>query len=216
MRIRSRILNKLSWFFPFFILKGNHSFFRQTFSVKKKFFFFFLLICLLGTSCRPIFEQQTAMSPAQDSLRQFSDWTAAIVEGTGSVSASSFALIESVEVYEHDDFDRLVLEFSNRGLPAYHIEYIDTPVRLCGSGKPLFLPGEGWLSIRLRPARMHVGGESSVAGRGRALSLPGILEIVTLCDFENNVEWVAAVSSPNRYRVAEFTSPPRLVIDVRH
>lgn len=184
--------------------------------MKKKFFFLFLLICLLETSCCPISGQHPATSPRQHPLGQFSDWTAAIVEGTGNISAPSFALIKSLEVYEYDAFDRMIFEFSNRGLPDYHIEYIDTPVHLCGSGRPLFLPGDGWLSIRIRPARMHVGGESSVADRHRTLSLPSILEMVTLCDFENNVEWVAAVSSPNRYRIAEFVSPPRLVIDIRH
>lgn len=143
------------------------------------------------------------------------EWTAGVTRvertyvGVGTVVATRIA--------RHDDFERLVLELAaGDTVPGYHVEYVDRPVRQCGSGNPVELAGDAWLSVRLEPARAHTEeGQSTIGERRLRPAQPVVLEAVLTCDFEAQVEWVLGVSSPNRYRVLELTDPARLIIDIR-
>jgi len=127
------------------------------------------------------------------------------------------ATLVGVETGRHPTFDRVVFTFAGGGLPGYHLEYVDRPVRRCGSGQTVELPGDGWLEIRLEPAAAHdEEGRPTVGDRRLEPALPVVLEAVLSCDFEAVVTWVLAVESPNRYRVLELEEPARLVVDVRH
>jgi hypothetical protein len=59
-------------------------------------------------------------------------------------------------------------------------------------------------------------GRPTVTERERMTGLPVLSEVELTCDFEAVVTWVLGVESPNRYRVRELSSPPRLVIELRH
>lgn len=143
------------------------------------------------------------------------EWTAGIVDVERP--AVGVALLVSVRAAAHDGFDRVVWEFAGEGVPGYHVEYVDRPVRECGSGRVVPLPGDGWLAVRLSPAAAHdEAGRPTAAPRARSPGLPVVLELRSTCDFEAIVEWVLGVRSPNRYRVLELADPPRLVVDVRH
>lgn len=125
------------------------------------------------------------------------------------------AELVAVRTARHDGFDRTVFEFSG-GVPATHIEYVDRPVRACGSGRVVELPGDGWLQVRFFGARAHTeAGEATVADRDRRLSLPALLALALTCDFEGEVTWVAGVAAPNPYRAFTLDAPARLVVDVR-
>jgi hypothetical protein len=101
-------------------------------------------------------------------------------------------------------------------VPGYTVEYVDRPVRECGSGHAVEIAGDGWLSIRLGPARAHDDrGRATVLERQRALRMPVLRELRFTCDFEAEVEIVLGVATPNRFRVFEQLDPARLVIDVR-
>jgi hypothetical protein len=127
------------------------------------------------------------------------------------------ALLREVRVAAHDGFDRIVFDFGASALPAYRIAYVDRPVRACGSGEVVELPGEAWLSIDMRPAAAHDDdGHATVRSRDLPLDMAVLRRLRSTCDFEAIVEWVAAASSPNRYRVLELEAPNRLVVDVRH
>lgn len=142
-------------------------------------------------------------------------WTAGVTRvertyvGVGTVVATRIA--------RNEGYERLVLELApGDTLPGYHIEYVDRPVRQCGSGNVVRLAGDAWLSVRLEPARAHTEeGQPTVRQRRLAPRQPVILEAVLTCDFEAQVEWVLGVSSPNRYRVLELSDPARLVVDIR-
>jgi hypothetical protein len=126
------------------------------------------------------------------------------------------AQLRSVRAARHEGFDRVVFEFGE-ALPGYEIEYIDRPVRACGSGHVVPLAGDGWLEVRFHPARSHTDeGKPTVKERRQRAELPTLLELASTCDFEGYVTWVLGVASPNRYRVLELTSPPRLAVDVLH
>jgi hypothetical protein len=143
-------------------------------------------------------------------------------EGTAGIiekgpSDRGIALLTDVRAARHPGFDRVVLEFSGSGLPGYHVEYVDSPVRRCGSGETTPIRGDGWLEVRMAPAAAHdAAGQATIAERERLLDLPVVRELELTCDFEEVVTWVLGAASPNRYRVLELTDPPRLAVDVRH
>ena len=128
------------------------------------------------------------------------------------------ALLRSVRAARHDEgFDRIVFDFADDEVPAYHIEYVDRPVRQCGSGEAVPLAGDAWLTVRIEPANAHTEeGEPTVRERAMSPGLPTLLELKLICDFEAQVEWVAAVSSPEQYRAFTLAAPNRLVVDIRH
>lgn len=146
---------------------------------------------------------------------QASGWTAGTVEKRKPGSAP--AILGKIRTGRHKGFDRVVFEFRGSAVPGYHVEYIDRPVRACGSGDVVKVAGDGWLSVRLTPAQAHTdAGKPTIGYRERRLRLPVLRELQSTCDFEGEVEWVLGVSSPNRYRVLELTNPARLVIDIKH
>ena len=126
-------------------------------------------------------------------------------------------VLKEVRTARNEGFDRIVFEFAGEHLPAYSIAYIDRPVRSCGSGDTVALPGDAWLEIRLEPAAAHTEeGEPTIADRRRSPGLPVLLGLTLTCDFEAVVTWVGGVAAPNRYRVLQLTAPARLVVDVEH
>lgn len=139
-------------------------------------------------------------------------WTASAVSRPGD----SVATLQAVRAARHDGFERIVFEFGAGPLPGYRVEYVDRPIRQCGSGETVALPGDAWLSVRLEPARAHTeAGQPTVRERQQVLNYEIIKQLNIICDFEAIVEWVVAVGSPNRYRVLELKAPTRLVIDIR-
>jgi hypothetical protein len=129
--------------------------------------------------------------------------------------ASGVSTVRAMRSAAGADYDRFVIEFE-QGLPGYHIEYVDRPVRSCASGHVIELPGDAWLSIRMQPAAGH-------SDAGRAVPLPNaagqdarnFLKVAVACDFEADYTLVLAVRSPGKYRVLELANPDRLVVDVR-
>lgn len=142
------------------------------------------------------------------------EWTAGIVR-IPPVEGRGVALLRSVRAARHEGSDRVVWEFTG-GRPGVHVEYVDEPVRACGSGFPVELPGDGWLEVRFEPAAAHVDGEATFDEDRLVPRLPVVLEVVSTCDFEAVVTWVAGVASPEPYRVTLLDDPARVVVDVRH
>jgi hypothetical protein len=154
-----------------------------------------------------------ADTAAADAAVDSATWTAGVVDlapGPGGV-----ATLVSLRAARHAGYDRVVWELSGSA-PGVHVEYVDRPVRQCGSGAPVPLPGDAWLEVRLEPARAHTEeGRPTIAERRRTAGLPIVLEMVQTCDFEAVVTWVLAVSSPEPFRVTRLASPPRVVVDIR-
>jgi len=129
----------------------------------------------------------------------------------------STAVLREVRTARHGNYDRVVFEFEGAELPGYHIEYIDKPVRACGSGNVVPLKGDGWLEIRFYPAQAHdENGQPTVQDRARSPNHEIIKELKSICDFEADVTWVLGVSSPNEYRGLELKNPTRLAVDIKH
>ena len=151
-----------------------------------------------------------APSAQPDTVR--ATWTAGITEVERPPGE---AVLRAVRSATHDGFDRTVFEFDG-GVPSYHVEYVDEPVRQCGSGHTVPLPGDGWLEVRFDYARAHTtAGAPTVAERSRSPELPVLRALSLTCDFEGTVTWVLGLAAPNHYRVFELSDPARLVVDVR-
>ena len=143
------------------------------------------------------------------------EWTAGDTSEQRAVDGA--ALLGAIRVARHDGFDRIVLDFGSDPVPSYRIRYVDRPVRQCGSGDAVELAGDGWLSITAEPANAHTeAGEATALPRHREPRLPVVLELRMICDFEAQVEVVAGVASPERYRSFVLKQPNRLVVDVQH
>lgn len=113
--------------------------------------------------------------------------------------------------------DRLVFEFEGRGLPKWHIEYVDRPVYDCGAGEAIRLPGDAWLMVRFSGARAHDdAGQGTTGPKLRTLDHPNLIALARICDFEAEVTWVAAVRTPKGYTPRVLADPSRLVVDIAH
>jgi len=152
--------------------------------------------------------------PPPPSAAADTGWTAGVVErARPDVRMTTLA---EVRAAAHPGYDRVVFQLSDGELPGYRVEYIDRPVRLCGSGEAVEVAGDGWLSVRLEPARAHdERGNATVTDRRRSPGLALVRELRSTCDFEGQVEWVLGVAAPNPFRVLELSDPARLVVDVR-
>lgn len=191
-----------------------------------------LLLPLLLAACTPEEAERTLGTPrgtaagtAGDSLdpnapempSQISQADTAWTTDAISVQRDEHAVLIDVREASHDGFDRIVMDFGTGAVPGYHVEYVRLPVTQCGSGEEVELPGTGFLSVRLQPAAAHnEEGQATVSQRDRRFEFPVLLRLVATCDFEADVTWVAALRTPNPFRVFELESPNRLVIDIRH
>ncbi len=156
----------------------------------------------------------TGLSPANNLRPHNQQWTAGVVEKRRPNQPS--AILRAIRTARHKNFDRVVFEFQG-AVPGYKIEYVDRPIRECGSGDTVRVAGDGWLQVRFTPAQAHTdSGRPTINYRERGLRLPVIKELQSTCDFEAEVEWIIGVSSPNRYRLLELSHPKRLVIDIKH
>ena len=165
----------------------------------------------------PVNENSNAGAGAETNTDEKSDFegAAGIVDKKREIKG--VAVLQEVRAAQHKGFDRVVFEFEGAQLPGYHIEYIDKPVRSCGSGDVVPLKGDGWLEIRFYPANAHTEeGKPTVENRERAPNQKIIKELKLTCDFEADVTWVLGVASPNKYRVLELENPTRLAIDIKH
>jgi hypothetical protein len=141
-------------------------------------------------------------------------WTVGIVEkkrdDIGPVT------VKNIRTGQHAGYERIVFDFEGRAVPGYRIEYVDRPVRQCGSGEPVALAGDAWLHITLSPSQAHDGnGNATIKNRERKTGYKIIKELKFTCDFEAQVAVALGLSSPNRFRVLELSNPTRLVIDIK-
>lgn len=150
-----------------------------------------------------------------DEVVAAASWTRGDTQVSGE--PPGVAVLREVRTARNEGFDRIVFEFAGEYVPPFAISYVDRPVRSCGSGETVPLPGDAWLEIRLEPAAAHTEeGEPTIEDRQRSPRLPVLLGLTLTCDFEAVVTWVAAVAAPNRYRVLQLSAPPRLVVDLEH
>lgn len=127
------------------------------------------------------------------------------------------AILETVRSARNDGFDRVVFQFARGVVPGFEIEYVEPPIRQCGSGQVVSTSGGRWLRVRLQPAQAHdERGNATVQDRSRTPALPAIREMQLICDYEGQVEWILGVPAQLPFRSIELGNPARVVVDVTH
>ena len=138
------------------------------------------------------------------------------VSGPASGHSVQQPVLRAVRNGKQPEADRVVFEFESK-LPAWQVEYVDRPVRDCGSGDAVQVAGDAWLQVRFTGAQAHTEkGVATGGARRRSLAQPIARELVRTCDFEGEVTWVIGVARPNAYTAKTMTAPYRLVIDIAH
>ena len=135
-------------------------------------------------------------------------------------TAKQTALLERVAIGHHEGFDRVVFQFRGVGLPAYRIQYEEPPFAEDGSGNPVAVNGNAFVTVRMEPASgfdLNTGeGELVYKGPKR---LPGagsvVQEVVRTGDFEAVLSWVVGLEAKVPFLVTTASSPSRLIVDFR-
>lgn len=132
------------------------------------------------------------------------------------------AVLSRVRVGAHDGYDRVVWEFSEGDRPRVRVEYVDEP-RQPGSGDPVDVAGSAYLRLIAefatdRGAELYAPGAEPYEGPSR---LDGgnaqvVREVVSLGDFEANMQWAIGVDQERPFRIRVLEDPLRIAVDVRH
>ncbi|MFR9780492.1 hypothetical protein ACL02O_31135 [Micromonospora sp. MS34] len=127
-----------------------------------------------------------------------------------------------IEVGDHpsEGFSRITFAF--RGpTPSYQVGYVPR-VESGGSGDPVRLPGNAFLTVRFDPAQVHDGaGRSTVSAPPRTIGYPTLRGWAPAGDFEGYVSFGLGVRTPGTplpVRLGESTRPDGthvVSIDVR-
>lgn len=154
-------------------------------------------------------------------------WSIGITSAPSTATAGPLPVLTGLRAGTHPDYERVTLELAggpdggsaadvSDGRPGYKLEYVDRPLRACGSGDEIFPVGDAWLEIRLEPAAAHTeAGQPTLGPREVHVDGPLLQRIYRTCDFEGIVVHVLALASPNEYRVFTLEDPLRIVVDVR-
>lgn len=132
------------------------------------------------------------------------------------------AVLSEVRVATHDGYDRVVFEFGSGDRPRVIVRYEDEPAEP-GSGQPVDVEGATSLHVIAQMATdvgadLYAPGEPPYDGperiEGDATEV--VTEVVSLGDFEANMEWAIGVTEEQPFRAEVLTDPLRLVVDVGH
>jgi hypothetical protein len=135
-------------------------------------------------------------------------------------TAKDTALLERVAIGRHEGFDRVVFQFRGEGLPSYRIGYESPPFVEDGSGDPVDVDGNAFVSVRMEPASgfdLNTGeGELVYKGPRRLPGAAIVTQAVRTGDFEAVLTWVIGLDARVPFLVTRASSPSRLIVDFRN
>jgi hypothetical protein len=111
--------------------------------------------------------------------------------------------------------DRITLEFTTAGIPAYNAEYISGPLKECGTNKEIEGTSRAFLQLRLDPSSAHSPeGTPTFAEKLVELTGANVKKAYITCDFEGQVTVVFALEAKTPFHISRLEGPTRIVIDV--
>lgn len=162
--------------------------------------------------------QSVAPEPSDDELGAFS--CDLPVDNSGT---AAHAQITDVRVGSHPDYDRIVFEFVAEGgvdaIPPFSIEASEPPFLQDGSGMPIEVSGDEFLTIHLfgGTKQSPTGGVTYDGPTDFTEEMPRLDQLIESGDFEAVSTWIAGLhESDGCYRITTLDSPSRLVIDLEH
>ncbi|TDE95781.1 hypothetical protein EXU48_05820 [Occultella glacieicola] len=139
-------------------------------------------------------------------------------EDVGEAAGEPDLMLADVRAAEHEDFDRVVLEFVGTGTPGWVADYVDGATE-DGSGEPIDLEGEADLQISVSNTRYPNEGEAGYYDGPRQFEAEGdeIEEVHVAGTFEGLTQVVVGIDTDGApFRVFALTDPVRVVLDVQH
>jgi hypothetical protein len=121
--------------------------------------------------------------------------------------------LDDVRVGQHSNrgFDRVVFDLT--GLPGYQVHRVRR-VHHDGSGAPMTLRGDAFLTVRLEPTVAHDDQGAPTAPLRIRRSFTQLKEVRSAGDLEGVVTYGIGVAATSDFRVFTLTSPDRLVVDL--
>lgn len=127
-------------------------------------------------------------------------------------TTNTVAQITDVRVGTHAGYDRIVFEFAGSGLPQLTVAVAGPPFVEDASGKPVNVPGNAFLSLKL----FHASGYPTYTGPDSySPGYPNLVSLVNTGDYEGYVTWIAGLKGSTCYRISTLTGPTRIVVDVQ-
>jgi hypothetical protein len=182
------------------------------------------VLTLVGLGCAGSDDDQGASLPVTTTTTATAPTTTeeSFEGGTGTMTApaetNETALLERVAVAGHDTYDRVVFQFRN-GVPGYHVEYVEPPLREDGSGNVVKLEGDAFVVVRMEPAsgfdlsvpegELVYTGPRRIAGNGTSV----VRQVVRTGDFEAVLTWAVGLDARVPFRVLTLEDPARIVVD---
>jgi hypothetical protein len=143
-----------------------------------------------------------------------STWSSRPVVKTSHGGAPGPIQLVHVRVAHHPTYDRVTFEFTTQR-PGYRVAYVGK-VTQDGSGAPVALQGQAFLSVVFEPAVAHddAGAPTYRGPRSVVTGYPSLKQVAFAGDFEGNVSWGLGLDDRVGFRVIELDGPPRIAVDV--
>jgi hypothetical protein len=131
----------------------------------------------------------------------------------GPASAAAATHLTNIRWGVHPGFDRVVLDFDGHR-PAFGVTTL-TELTQCASGKPISLPGDEFIELRVDAAAHNDNGQVTFPGPWKkVLSMPYVTGYAVTCDFEGVLSVAVGVRGSHDVTTFPLTSPSRIVLDV--
>lgn len=141
------------------------------------------------------------------------------VESEDQPRAAEEALLADVRAAGHDGFDRVVVELTGAGEPAYRVAPVEPPIGRDDIDEPVPIEGEAFLEIRLPSGSLlDASGDRSYEGEDRIPVAGGdvVTEVVRTGGTAGPVAFTVGLDRAAPFAVDVLADPTRLVVDIVH
>ncbi|WP_241772558.1 hypothetical protein [Schaalia odontolytica] len=161
-------------------------------------------------------EETPTAEPGLDATKPINadNWMSS-VEGLPPVRSDDPAkalALTGIRAATHEDFTRVVLEFSGKGTPGvWRAAWTDEAVEQ-GRGLPIDVEGEAVLDLVIDGTPMTA---SETPYPGGTHTRVGDLDVVSDGTFEDNTHVVIGAPTSRQFQIGFLSDPVRMVIDIR-
>lgn len=144
------------------------------------------------------------------------DWPPPSTERQPTIPGDSPTLLfHDIRVGEHEDFYRVVAEFTGEGEPGWVLSYPDQPVEQ-GRGEPLPVTGTEFLQLDITGTTIPMTEDDyEVYYAGPKTVATGPIEVIEDGTFEGITRIVIGVDEEREVRITTLADPARVVVDFR-
>lgn len=159
-------------------------------------------------------QQSDTPAPAEITPINGNNWLRDEASKSRSDAAAYDSLLTDLRLTEHDTFYRAVLQFQGQEEPAWYVTWSDEPVSE-GSGNPLEVPGNKYLSISITGMTVPETEEQMASYyQGPSTLTNGPVALVYDTTFEGSGTFYIGLTEKHDFQVGLLHDPMRVVIDI--